>query len=159
MTNHGTDVGWSCYRGGRVGEVENLGVNFLLITAYRSIACLHAWLRWCTKPFSWQKHLLLGKRLLKYHNRVYNLELSSVHLGYYTSDLSIYRPNLSDIQRQSWPWPRSADWRCNIIKMGILYLAFIFCCIRSWMALHVRIKTFSPRVLLSYTRTFAPVTI
>jgi hypothetical protein len=29
-------------------------------TAYRSIACLHAWLRWCTKPFSWEKQLLLG---------------------------------------------------------------------------------------------------
>jgi hypothetical protein len=29
--------------------------------------------------------------------------------------LSIYRPNLSDIQRQSWPW--SADWQCNI-KLG-----------------------------------------
>jgi hypothetical protein len=28
MTNHGTDVGWSCYRGGRACEVENLGVNF-----------------------------------------------------------------------------------------------------------------------------------
>jgi hypothetical protein len=43
-TNHGTDVGWSCYGGGRVNEVENLGVNFLPTkygkTAYR-IACLH----------------------------------------------------------------------------------------------------------------------
>jgi hypothetical protein len=28
MTNHGTNVGWSCYRGGRVNEDENLGVNF-----------------------------------------------------------------------------------------------------------------------------------
>jgi hypothetical protein len=74
MTNHGTDVGWSWYQGGRVSEVESLGVNFPPKTAYRtcSIACLHAWLRWCTKPFSWQKQLLLGKRLLKCHNRVYN---------------------------------------------------------------------------------------
>jgi hypothetical protein len=27
-TSHGTDDGWLCYRGGRVSEVENLGVNF-----------------------------------------------------------------------------------------------------------------------------------
>jgi hypothetical protein len=27
-TNHVTDVGWSCYRGGRVSEVENL--NFMI---------------------------------------------------------------------------------------------------------------------------------
>jgi hypothetical protein len=26
--NHGTDVGWSVYGGGRISEVENLGVNF-----------------------------------------------------------------------------------------------------------------------------------
>jgi hypothetical protein len=26
-TNHGTDVGWSCYRGGRISEVENLGTG------------------------------------------------------------------------------------------------------------------------------------
>jgi hypothetical protein len=33
-TNHGTDVGWSGYRGGRVGEVENLGVNFMITYDY-----------------------------------------------------------------------------------------------------------------------------
>jgi hypothetical protein len=27
-TSHWTNVGWSCYRGGCVSEVENLGVNF-----------------------------------------------------------------------------------------------------------------------------------
>jgi hypothetical protein len=32
MTNHGTDVGWSCYRGGHISEVENLGVNLLNYT-------------------------------------------------------------------------------------------------------------------------------
>jgi hypothetical protein len=63
MTNHGTDVGWL-----RQWSWKS-GVNFMIKysrqkTVYRSIACLHAWLRWCTKPFSWQDQLLLGKRLL-----------------------------------------------------------------------------------------------
>jgi hypothetical protein len=38
MTNHGTDVGWSCYRGGRVSEDENLWVNFL---PKKLLACMH----------------------------------------------------------------------------------------------------------------------
>jgi hypothetical protein len=51
----------------------------------------------------------------------------------------------------------SISWLAVQYKMGILRLAFIFCCIRSWMALHVRIKTYY-RVLLNYTRTlFTPV--
>jgi hypothetical protein len=46
------------------------GDEFPAKKLYRSIAYLHAWLRWCTKPFSWQKQLLLGKRWLwyKYHD-------------------------------------------------------------------------------------------
>jgi hypothetical protein len=49
MTNHGTDVGWSCYWGGRVSEVENLGwISWLLIPAKQlstlvSLACMHDW--------------------------------------------------------------------------------------------------------------------
>jgi hypothetical protein len=41
-TNHETDVGWLCYRGGRVSEVENLGVNLPQKNCVPySIACLH----------------------------------------------------------------------------------------------------------------------
>jgi hypothetical protein len=36
-------------------------------------------------------------------------------------------------------------------KMGILCLAFIFCCIRSWMASHVQIKTYFLPVFCSIT--------
>jgi hypothetical protein len=42
MTNHGTNVGWSCYRGGHVSEVENLGVNFPPKKLHTvSLACMH----------------------------------------------------------------------------------------------------------------------
>jgi hypothetical protein len=44
-TNHGTDVGWSCYRSGRVGEVENLGVNLpqKKLHTVVSLACMRDW--------------------------------------------------------------------------------------------------------------------
>jgi hypothetical protein len=40
-TNHGTDVGWSCYRGGRVNEVENMGVNFMITYSHQKNCVMH----------------------------------------------------------------------------------------------------------------------
>jgi hypothetical protein len=134
------------YWGGRVSEVENLWVNFMITYScqktayqYRSIACLHAWLRWCTEAFSWQEQLILRKRLLVIGIVIIELIILSwvMHLGKYLP--------AAPIQRQ---YPKakltltSISWLAVQYKMGILRLAFIFCCIRSWMALHVWIKTF-----------------
>jgi hypothetical protein len=119
-------------------------------TAYSSIACLHAWLRWCTKPFSWQKQLLYLEK------EDWSIIIEFIILSWVSSwVLSIYRPNLSDIQR----W-LDLDQLIGGDEMGILRLAFIFCCICSWMALHTNKNIFSPRILLNscnYTRTFTPV--
>jgi hypothetical protein len=43
-TNHGTDVRWLCYRGGRVSEVENLGVGEFpakKLSTVVSFDCMH----------------------------------------------------------------------------------------------------------------------
>jgi hypothetical protein len=44
-TNHGTDVGWSCW-GGCISEVENLGVNFMITTYSRQKTTVRSIARW-----------------------------------------------------------------------------------------------------------------
>jgi hypothetical protein len=79
------------------------------------------------------------------------------NLTYQRSDLK--RGSISLARQIAIRYPKvkltltSISWLAVQYKMEILHLAFIFCCIRSWMALHIRIKTY----FVNYIRTFTPV--
>jgi hypothetical protein len=62
--------GWSYQRSWKSG------VNFPQKN-YRSIACLHSWLRWCTKPFM-TRTVTFWKKIRPTHNSVDNFDLSWV---------------------------------------------------------------------------------
>jgi hypothetical protein len=126
--------GWSCYRDGRVGEVENLGVNFppKKLCTVVSLACMHDWGdAW---SLSLQEQLLLGKNYsdINIMNRV-------MYFAYY-----IYWPHLSDIQRQNWPWPRSADWRCNIKWSFSVWPLYFVVFAHEWLCMYEWKHIFSP---------------
>jgi hypothetical protein len=127
-TNHGTDVGWS-----------------------RSIACLNAWLKWCMKPFHDKNSYFLEKDYSSIIIEFIILSLVKCILGSGTKYLLAKPMRYPEAKLTL----TSISWLAVQYKMGVLRLAFIFCCIRSWMALHLRIKTYFIPVF--YTRTFTPV--
>jgi hypothetical protein len=97
-----------------------------------SLACMHDWGD-ARNPFHDKNSYFLEKDDSDISITIVGIILSWVKCILGTKYLPA-EPTISDIQRQSWPWPRSADW--------ILRLAFIFCCIHSWMVLHEWIKTY-----------------
>jgi hypothetical protein len=100
-------------------------------------------LRWCTKPFMTKSSYFLEKDITLYQ------ELIVFELSYASWVNNIYWP------RTLYPKAKltltSISWLAVQYKMGILRLVFIFCCIHSWMALHVRIKTYFLPVFYSIT--------
>jgi hypothetical protein len=133
-TNHGTDVGWSCYRGDHVSEVENLGVNFP--QKKTALACRHD----------------LGDERSPFHDKnSYFLEKDDLIRGLIIIEfiiLSWVQCTLGTLPVEPIWYPKakltltSISWWAVQYKMGILRLVFIFCCICSWMAFHVQIKTY-----------------
>jgi hypothetical protein len=97
-----------------------------------SLACVHDWGD-AQSPFHDKNSYFLEKDDSDISIILEFIILSWVNLNA-SWVLSIYR--LNAIQRQSWPWPRSDDWRCNI-KWGFYTWPLYFVVfVHEWLCMY-----------------------